>query len=230
MTKHFIAYYRVSTAKQGTSGLGLEAQRQSVAAFLSNGKLLAEYTEIESGKKNSRPQLQAAIDHAKRVNATLVIAKLDRLSRNVAFIFALRDSGVDFACADMPDANTLTIGIFAALAQHERELISQRTKDALAAKKARGHTLGTLANLTEAGRRLGSERTSENARANEANRRAKAMIQHLRSQNLTMRAIATYLNDNGFRTVRGKTFYPATVRHLIVIERNALARANEISI
>jgi DNA invertase Pin-like site-specific DNA recombinase len=225
MSKHFIAYYRVSTAKQGASGLGLEAQRHSVAAFMHNGTLLAEYTEIESGKKNIRPQLQAAIDHAKRTNATLVIAKLDRLSRNVAFIFALRDSGVDFACADMPDANTLTIGIFAALAQHERELISQRTKDALAAKKARGFTLGTLANLTEAGRSLGAQRTSENARANEANRRAKAMIQHLRTQNLTMRAIAAYLNDNGFRTVRGKTFYPATVRHLMVIERNAVANA-----
>lgn len=223
-TKSAIAYYRVSTAKQGASGLGLEAQQHSVAEFIGTGKLLAEYTEVESGKNNVRPELQRAIDHAKRTSSTLVIAKLDRLSRNVAFIFTLRDSGVDFACADMPDANTLTIGIFAALAQHERELISQRTKAALAAKKARGHTLGTLANLTQEGRLLGAKRTSENARQNEANRRAKAMIEHLKKQNLTMRAIANYLNANGFRTVRGKEFFPATVRHLLVTERNHLAR------
>jgi DNA invertase Pin-like site-specific DNA recombinase len=236
--KNFIAYYRVSTAKQGASGLGLEAQRECVAQFIgarkakpeqSLGKpaagagdlLLAEYTEVESGKKNTRPELRAAIDHAKRAGAILVIAKLDRLSRNVAFIFALRDSGVDFACADMPDANTLTIGIFAALAQHERELISQRTKAALAAKKARGCTLGTLANLTDAGRKLGAQRTRENARANEANRRARAMILHLRvGQNMPMHAIAQYLNENGFRTVRGKTFFAATVRHVMKSERN----------
>lgn len=226
-TTRAIAYYRVSTAKQGASGLGLEAQQHSVAEFIGKSKLLAEYTEVESGKNNVRPELQRAIDHAKRTNATLVIAKLDRLSRNVAFIFTLRDSGVDFACADMPDANTLTIGIFAALAQHERELISQRTKAALAAKKARGHTLGTLANLTQEGRLLGAERTRENARQNESNRRAKAMIEHLRKQQMTMRAIAAYLNENGFRTVRGKEFFPATVRHLLVTERNYAAQIRQ---
>jgi hypothetical protein len=104
--------------------------------------------EIESGKKNHRPQLLAAIAEARQAGATLLIAKLDRLSRNAGFIFALRDSGVDFVCCDMPDANTLTVGLFAVIAQHERETISKRTKDALAAKKARGTQLGSPQNFT----------------------------------------------------------------------------------
>ncbi|SFF36436.1 recombinase family protein [Spirosoma endophyticum] len=115
----YVAYYRVSTKAQGESGLGLEAQRSSVAGFVKGG-VLAEFTEVESGKNNQRVQLGAAIDCAKKEGAILVIAKLDRLSRNASFIFTLRDSGVNFQCVDMPDANTLTIGIFATLAQHDR--------------------------------------------------------------------------------------------------------------
>lgn len=107
---------------------------------------------MESGKKNNRPQLLAAIEYARKVKATLIIAKLDRLSRNASFIFTLRDSGVDFVCADMPDANTLTIGIFAVLAQHERELISSRTKAALQMKKKQGVKLGKPENLTDQAR------------------------------------------------------------------------------
>ena len=150
----YIPYYRVSTARQGQSGLGLEAQRAAVAAFVADpAQLLAEYVEIESGKKNQRPQLLAAIDAARAVGATLLIAKLDRLSRNAGFIFALRDSGVAFTCCDMPDANTLTVGLFAVIAQHEREMISKRTIDALTAKKARGAVLGTPANMTPTGHR-----------------------------------------------------------------------------
>lgn len=134
MTK-YVAYYRVSTKAQGSSGLGLEAQRASVAGFVKGSDrravIVAEFTEVESGKKDKRMELMAAIERAKREGAVLVIAKLDRLSRNASFIFTLRDSRVNFLCVDMPDANTLTIGIFATLAQHERELISQRTKAAL---------------------------------------------------------------------------------------------------
>ena len=149
--KSYVAYLRVSTQKQGQSGLGLAAQRAAVQAFPPVARLVAEFVEVESGKKNERPQLAAALALAKATGATLLIAKLDRLSRNAGFIFQLRDAGVDFVCCDMPDANTLTVGIFAVLAQHERELISQRTKAALAAKKAQGAQLGTPANLTPRG-------------------------------------------------------------------------------
>ena len=154
--KQYIGYFRVSTRKQGESGLGMEAQQFAVRKFLKAGDLIVkEYVEVESGKRNNRIQLQAAIDHAKRIRGTLLIAKLDRLSRNAGFIFALRDSGVDFVCADMPDANTLTIGIFAVLAQHERELISSRTRAAQQAKKAQGHRLGKPENLTDEARKRG---------------------------------------------------------------------------
>src|SRR5579862_7716530 len=137
-TGKFIAYYRVSTEKQGQSGLGLDAQRKAVADYLNGGQwaLLAEYTEVESGKRADRPQLLAALAHAKATGATLIVAKLDRLSRNVAFIAALMESGVEFTAADMPMANRLTVHVLAAVAEHEREAISARTKAALAAAKA----------------------------------------------------------------------------------------------
>ena len=169
--KKYIAYYRVSTQKQGMSGLGLEAQKAAVKGFITGAEVLVEYTEVESGKKDNRPELDKAINHAKQVGGTLIIAKLDRLSRNAGFIFALKDSGVDFTCADMPDANTLTIGIFAVMAQHERELISKRTKDALAAKKARGEQVGNISNLTSEGRQKGSEARLIKAFQNKLNKR-----------------------------------------------------------
>ncbi len=134
----YFAYYRVSTQKQGASGLGLEAQQAAVVSFLKGGRPQGAYTEVESGKKNHRPQLLAAMAAARAAGGVLLIAKLDRLSRNASFILTLRDAGVDFICCDMPDANTLTVGLFAVLAQHERETISKRTKEALAAKLARG--------------------------------------------------------------------------------------------
>ena len=149
----YIAYYRVSTQQQGRSGLGLEAQQQAVRSFLKDGQpLQAEFTEVESGKRDTRPQLTAAITQAQRIGATLLIAKLDRLSRNASFIFALRDSGVKFVAADMPDANHLTVGILAVIADHERQAISDRTKAALSALKARGVQLGSPQNLTPAAR------------------------------------------------------------------------------
>lgn len=140
----FVSYLRVSTQKQGRSGLGLEAQRATVEQFLNGDQweLLSEYVEVETGKRNDRPQLAKALRHARATGATLVVAKLDRLSRNAAFLLALRDSGVAFVCADMPQANNLTIGILALVAQEERESISRRTREALAARRARGLGLG----------------------------------------------------------------------------------------
>ena len=138
----FVAYYRVSTAKQGQSGLGLEAQRQTVLQSVGDDELLEEFTEVESGKLNSRPQLQAALKHARLTKSTLIVAKLDRLSRNAAFLNQLFDADVPIRCADMPFADRFTVGILAQVAQWEREMISDRTKAALLVAKARGRTLG----------------------------------------------------------------------------------------
>src|SRR5215471_5776281 len=140
----FVAYFRVSTDRQGKSGLGLEAQRKAVLDYLNGGswELVQEFVEVESGKHSERPQLEAALAACKKHRARLVIAKLDRLSRNLAFIATLMESGVEFTAVDNPHANKLTIHILAAVAQHEREMISERTKAALAAAKARGQRLG----------------------------------------------------------------------------------------
>jgi DNA invertase Pin-like site-specific DNA recombinase len=210
----YVAYYRVSTKAQGESGLGLEAQKASVAGFV-RGPIVAEFTEVESGKNNQRVQLAAAIDRAKKENAVLVIAKLDRLSRNASFIFTLRDSGVNFQCVDMPDANTLTIGIFATLAQHERELISSRTKAALDAKRAQGAVLGKPENLSLASRQKGADATRRNAMQNPDNRRATSMIEMMRRAGKNYTEIAMELNSAGFRTARGCEFQATQVMRLI---------------
>ena len=140
----FVAYYRVSTAQQGSSGLGLDAQRAAVARHINSagGELVGEFEEIESGKKNDRPEIAAALVACRIQRAILIIAKLDRLARNVAFISHLMESGAEFIAADMPMANRLTVHVLAAVAEHEREMISQRTKAALGAAKARGVKLG----------------------------------------------------------------------------------------
>lgn len=210
----YIAYYRVSTRAQGDSGLGLEAQRSAVANFV-KGAIVAEYTEVESGKNNQRIQLAAAIDRAKKENAVLVIAKLDRLSRNASFIFTLRDSGVNFQCVDMPDANTLTIGIFATLAQHERELISSRTKSALQAKIAQGATLGKPENLTAEAQAKGVAGNVRRAMANENNRRATSMAEMMNRAGKNYTQIADELNRAGFRTSMGYEFQATQVMRLI---------------
>lgn len=217
----YIPYYRVSTARQGQSGLGLEAQQAAVLAFVADpAQLLAEYVEIESGKQNQRPQLLAAMAEARRVGATLLIAKLDRLSRNAGFIFALRDSGVAFVCCDMPDANTLTVGLFAVLAQHERETISKRTKEALTAKKARGAQLGTPTNLTPAAIAKSWDIRQANARANQPNQQAARLGGLLQAQGHTLQQIAQELNQGGYRTRRGQLFRPMSVQRLL--KRQAL--------
>ena len=214
--KTYVTYLRVSTDKQGASGLGLEAQRAAVASFAGAASIAAEYVEVESGKRNERPQLAAAIAHAKKSNAVLLIAKLDRLSRNAGFIFTLKDSGVQFVCADMPDANTLTVGIFAVMAQHERETIARRTKDALAAKRARGEQLGNAANLTAAGRVKGQQQRQMNAQTNKANVQAAELIKLHSEKGKSLREIAVCLNSKGYTTRRGCQFTAAAVQRLLV--------------
>lgn len=217
LLRTYTPYYRVSTQKQGVSGLGLEAQKAAVRAFVQYpAQLLTEYVEVESGKQNQRPQLLAAMAEARRVGSTLLIAKLDRLSRNASFILALRDSGVDFVCCDMPDANTLTVGLFAVLAQHERETISKRTKDALAAKKARGAKLGNPQNMTPAITQQGQAAMQRNARAHPANRQAAQLAGLLRAKQQTLWEIAAALNTAGYRTRRGKAFHATTVHRLLL--------------
>jgi len=213
--EHLIAYYRVSTAGQGKSGLGLEAQRTAVKHFLKPGQtIMKEFIEVETGKNNNRKILQEALAHTKKEQSTLIIAKLDRLARNAAFIFTLRDSGVNFVCADMPEANTLTIGIFATLAQYERELISERTKNALAERKKQGVVLGTPCNLTSAARIKGAEAMKKKAQLNENNRRASAMINSLRTSGYSWSKIAEQLNYAGFTTSTGKSFHIIQVQRL----------------
>ena len=210
----FISYYRVSTDRQGASGLGLEAQERAVLDFLNGGpwELVGQFTEVESGKNNDRPQLAKAMAECRLRNATLVIAKLDRLSRNAAFLMNLQEAGVDFVCADMPDANKLTIGILALIAQNEREAISKRTKEALAARKARGLPLGNPANLTPEAAALGSA-AGNAVRTAKANRRAADLapvIADIRAAGKTScAAIAGELNARGFPTPRGGRWAPA---------------------
>ena len=212
----YIAYFRVSTQQQGRSGLGLEAQRQAVRTFLKGqGTLLQEFTEVESGKRNNRPQLNAAIAQAQQTGATLLIAKLDRLSRNAGFIFALRDSGVKFVAADMPDANHLTVGILAVIADHERQAISDRTKAALSALKVRGVQLGSPGNLTPAAREKATATLRHNAYHHPQNKRAGAYALSLHQQGKTLSGIATELNTHGFTTRRGKRFHAVQVKRLI---------------
>ena len=157
-TGRFVAYYRVSTARQGVSGLGLDAQRDSVMTYLNGGrwKMVAEYVEIESGRRSDRPKLGEALVACRLHSATLVVAKLDRLARDAHFLLGLKDAGVEFICVDMPAANRLTVGIMAMVAEEEARMISARTKAALAAAKRRGTKLGKPENLTDAARRKGT--------------------------------------------------------------------------
>jgi DNA invertase Pin-like site-specific DNA recombinase len=198
----FVAYFRVSTDKQGKSGLGLEAQREAVMNYLNGGRwtLVNEFTEIESGKRNDRPELEMALAACKRQKAKLVIAKLDRLGRNLAFIATLMESGVEFVAVDNPHANKLTVHILAAVAQHERELISERTKAALAAAKRRGKRLGNP-NLPKAAKR-GVAALKANARRFAANVRP-IIEEIMRAGATSHNAIAAKLNERNVRTARG---------------------------
>ena len=201
----FIAYFRVSTDRQGKSGLGLRAQRETVMNYLNSGRwtLVGEFTEVESGKLADRPELEKALAACKKQKAKLVIAKLDRLSRNLAFIATLMESGVEFVAVDNPHANKLTVHILAAVAQHEREMISERTRAALAAVKKRGKVLGNP-NLAEAAK-LGTAAVKRNARRFAANIRP-IIEEIMRAGATSHNAIAAKLNERNVKTVRGGTW------------------------
>lgn len=215
----YVAYYRVSTDKQGASGLGLGAQKAAVRQFVGcTDCIIGEYTEVESGKRNDRPELAAAIAAAKKHGAKLVVAKLDRLSRNAVFLLTLKEAGVDFQACDVPELNTLTLGVFASVAQFERERISERTKAALQAKIAQGHSLGVAgaANLVKSNAaQKGADARKQAAKTNEHNVRAAAMAQALKSSNKTLRGIADALNTAGFKTSRGGLWGASSVLALL---------------
>ena len=213
-----VCYYRVSTQRQGVSGLGLESQLNTVTAYAASNclEVVGSYTEVESGKKSNRAQLTAALAHAKKCGAILLIAKLDRLARNVAFVSTLMDSGVDFAACDMPDANRLTVHIIAAMAEHEARAISERVTAALKVAKERGVVMGTPANLTK-------EAQLKSAAVNHANfeaayKQVKPYITMLQKDGLTLRAIAERLNAEGHTTRTGSAFTAMQVTRILKSE------------
>lgn len=212
----YVCYYRVSTKAQGRSGLGLSDQRLIVNRYLrEDDKLLEEFTEIESGRKGDRPKLQEAIRACQQGGAKLLIAKLDRLSRNVAFVMTLRDSGVDFVACDLPDANTLTVGMMVTFAQYEAERTSERTRAALAQKKAQGFKLGKPQNLTLQAIQKGEAIRVENAATHKANVQATELAVLYRSKDLTYAQIAHKLNQTQYQTRRNKSFEAKAVFRLL---------------
>jgi len=212
MQQPFVAYYRVSTARQGHSRLGLEAQQEAVSGFVAGrGELVESYTEVESGRNDGRPELQRAIAACRRDKATLVIAKLDRLARSVYFISSLMEGGVDFIAVDMPEANRLTVHILAAVAEHEREMISKRTSEALKAARARGGQLGNpRATVAAAGARQ--------ANVSAADKFADTMrpiVTSLREDGMSLRGIAEALNRRGLKTRTGRQWKAQTVKGVL---------------
>jgi DNA invertase Pin-like site-specific DNA recombinase len=213
----YVAYYRVSTDRQGRSGLGLEAQRVGVQALLkrSGGALRAEFTEVQSGKDDGRPQLREALKLCRLTNSTLLIAKLDRLSRNVAFLATLQQSGTKFIACDLPEANELVVHILAAVAQAERKAISERTRGALAAAKGRGVRLGNprLRPGTSA-----SAAAARRARSERASNRAKELLDVIANAAtlgyVTLRQVAHYLNDLGIASPNGQQWHANSVRRI----------------
>ncbi len=209
MTEKFVAYYRVSTTKQGVSGLGLDAQRAAVSVFVTGRDLIAEFTEIESGTIADRPELAKAMAFAKKNKATLVIAKLDRLARNVAFIANLMESGVDFVAAECPNATAMELHIRAVFAEEEARQISARTKAAMAAAKARGVRLGSPCpwkggSVAKVAQKRKADRFALNVRP---------IIREIQSTGATtLQKVADALNARGIPTARGGNWYPGTVR------------------
>lgn len=222
MSDRAVAYYRVSTARQGASGLGLEAQREAVEALCRDRgwELVAPpFVEVESGKRDDRPELAKAMNRAKLMGAKLVIAKLDRLSRDAEFLLKLQRTGVDFVAADMPHADRFTVTIMAALAEKERELISVRTKSALAAAKARGVRLGNpngAAALRRAGKGNAASALSQAATAQEFAERFREKVEELRGQGVvSLGGIAAELNAQSLPTPRGGKWHASSVRNLL---------------
>ncbi len=220
----FVSYCRVSTARQGKSGLGLEAQREAVRGYLNHGKwsLAAEFTEVESGKKSDRPELEKALQACRVYGAKLVIAKLDRLSRDAHFLLGLEKAGVDFVAADMPHANRLTVGIMAMVADEERRMISQRTKAALAAARRRGVKLGgdRGVRLSKAARKAG--RDAQTTRAHDRAKDLAPIIRDIQGAGVTsLSSIARALTERRIPTPRGGSNWTATqiARTLARIDR-----------
>jgi DNA invertase Pin-like site-specific DNA recombinase len=207
MAGQFVAYYHVSTDRQGRSGLGLEAQQASVRGYLSDAAPIAEFTEIETGKRNDRPELKQALALCRKRKARLVIAKLDRLSRNLAFIATLMDSGVEFVAVDNPHATRLTLHILAAVAEHEREMIADRTKAALRAAKARGIRLG----------RNGADRLAPAYRAEaiERARQLAPLLAELKSAGMSARQMAAQLTARDIPTLTGARWHAQTVIRML---------------
>lgn len=229
MTNKYISYLRVSTARQGASGLGLEAQRANIENYLNGGEwvLLKEFVEVESGKKSDRPKLIEALQLCKATGSTLLIAKLDRLSRDAHFLLGMQKAGVKFVAVDMPSANELTVGIMSLVAQEEARAISRRTKDALAASKARGTLLGNPQNLTseaaERGRAAGV--AAIKSRADRFAQESISRIRQLKSEGQGLNGIARELNREGILSATGKTD-AWTARSV----NNVILRANELDI
>ena len=221
MVQRFVAYERVSTARQGASGLGLEAQRNSINGYAASrdAEVLARFTEVESGRNPNRPELGRALHLAKVTGAILVIAKLDRLSRNAAFLLTLRDSGVRFLAVDMPEANDITVGIMALVAQAEREAISRRTKEALAVAKARGVKLGNpngAAALQRAGKGAVALRKAVGLNADQHAADLTEVVADIRASGATsLRAMADALTARGMLTRRGGRWQVSNVRNLV---------------
>ena len=222
----FIGYFRVSTKRQGQSGLGLDAQRAAVTAYLGStrGRLVAEFTEVEHGTRrgNTRPQLASALAQCRIHGATLIIAKLDRLARNVAFVSHLMESGCEFTACDFPQANRLTIHILAAVAEHEAEMVSTRTKLALAAAKRKGTALGGDRGNCRLICRKGNRRSAQ-VRSERAQRRAadlRPMIDAIKTEGaVSLRQIAAGLNQRGIPTARGGQWSAVQVARIMAAQR-----------
>ena len=226
MTKNieqYVSYLRVSTQKQGYSGLGLEALKEIIKNFLHDKTPIAEFTEIESGRKTDRPKLKEALTQCRTTGATLIVAKLDRLARNVSFLSNLLESDVEIVFCDFPQANKMVLHILAAISQYEAELTAQRTKAALQAKKARGAKLGNPEHLMNKHKQAianSNKTNSEKAKKNPNNKRAVAFLKVMISQGKSLTEMTDILNSEGFVTAQGCKFVPATVRRLI--KRNNL--------
>lgn len=221
MTAKFVAYYRCSTKRQGQSGLGLEAQREAVRRFVGPAVLLAEFEEVESGKRDDRPALEAALRECRLRGATLLIAKLDRLSRSVSFLSRLMDGETDFRACDMPEANRFMLHVMAAMAEHEREMISARTRAALEAAKARGVKLGGRrgAHRIEDHSAGGRARSAEvrTARAASLARDRAEVVQALQAQGVTsLHGLARELNGRNISAPRGGTWSAGQVRRVLL--------------
>ena len=226
MTKNseqYVSYLRVSTQKQGYSGLGLEAQKEIIKNYLHDKTPIAEFTEIESGRKTDRPKLKEALTQCRTTGATLIVAKLDRLARNVSFLSNLLESDVEIVFCDFPQANKMVLHILAAISQYEAELTAQRTKAALQAKKARGAKLGNPEHWMNQHKQAianSNKTNSEKAKKNPNNKRAVAFLKVMISQGKSLTEMTDILNSEGFVTAQGCKFVPATVRRLI--KRNNL--------